>query len=116
MKGGDDEESFSDQDQATDTEEEKRDVDREAVEPVEERRQSVVDSEKGADASPGFAPIKPTHSRKSSRRPSMNGSTDGSYSFNPFDLDRVNTRDSFKRPTNSRKGSFTSSKTGKSRK
>lgn len=84
---------------------------REPVEEVE-RRNSLADSEKDLE-SPQFAPIRTTQSRATTIRRTSTGAYDG----NPFDLDRVNTRESFK-PANgrSRANSRASSKASKSRK
>ncbi|KAF2171347.1 hypothetical protein M409DRAFT_63670 [Zasmidium cellare ATCC 36951] len=77
-----------DSEEAADEEKYEHDRPREPVEEVE-RRQSLVESEKD-DESPQFAPIFRTiQSRTTERR----GST---YSGNPFDLDRIHTRESFK--------------------
>lgn len=80
---------------------------REEREEEEERRESIVESLPGDDAGPIFAPITATKSRT--------GRQDTEYNSSPFDLDRVNTRESFKRSnsmsrTRSRATSMSSSK------
>lgn len=110
----DDSEEKSDFIAPTDSEEaadeDNYDVDgRRPVEEVE-HRQSIVESEK-EDESPQFAPIRTIQSRTTIR-----GDANG-YDGNPFDLDRVNTRESFKPASGrSRAGSRASSKSGRSRK
>jgi len=89
-------------------------------EEVEEKHHSIADSvkdfEQGSasvkpEDSPQFAPIRTTKSRASST-----ARREG-YESNPFDLDRVNTRESFKRTdSRSRASSITSSKKGRGRK
>lgn len=100
-----------DSEEAVDEEKYEQDRPREPVEEVE-RRQSLADSEKD-DESPQFAPIRTTQSRTTERR----GSDTGAYSGNPFDLDRINTRESFKPASGrSRANSRASSKASKNRK
>lgn len=99
-----------DEEEALEEEKSRSDV---PCEEVEERRHSVADSEKDLEQSPQFAPIRSIQSRAGSlRRQASLG-----YDTSPFDLDRVNTRESFKRSASiSRAGSQASIKTGKSRK
>jgi len=76
----------------------------------EANEQEAIDYSYGdAEDQPGFARIKTNQSR-----PSMTASRRKSYEGNPFALDRVNTRESFKYEGSSKKGpglSRTSSKT-----
>ncbi|EME88247.1 uncharacterized protein MYCFIDRAFT_159481 [Pseudocercospora fijiensis CIRAD86] len=69
----------------------------------EARRESIIESEIGEDDEPRFAPI--TASKSRTAQPET------SYELSPFDLDRVNTRESFKRSASrSRANSRSSSK------
>ncbi|KAK4506504.1 hypothetical protein PRZ48_000236 [Zasmidium cellare] len=100
-----------DSEEAADEEKYDQDRPREPVEEVE-RRQSLADSEKD-DESPQFAPIRTIQSRTTERK----GSDTGAYNNSPFDLDRVNTRESFKPASGrSRANSRASSKASKNRK
>lgn len=67
----------------------------------EEQEQEAIDhSYDDANAQPGFARIKTNQSR-----PSISAQRRMSYEGNPFHLDRVNTRESFKWETKSTTGS-----------
>ncbi|EME50399.1 hypothetical protein DOTSEDRAFT_69055 [Dothistroma septosporum NZE10] len=78
---------------------------RHPTEPVEDLdlQNSTSISEK-EEESPGFQPIRTTKSRTTLAPRNTNG-----YDGNPFDLDRVNTRESFKHSTVSRSNSKSSS-------
>ena len=89
------EKEIDDTETATDTDVEKaepRNRRGEAVEEEEElpRRESVISSSTSDDGQPTFAPITTTKSRAERIQA-------GYYDHSPFDLDRVNTRESFKR-------------------
>lgn len=69
----------------------------------EDRRASVIDSDIGSDDEPRFVPITATKSRTAQ--------SETRYDASPFDLDRVNTRESFRRSSSrSRANSRSSSK------
>lgn len=78
---------------ATTTSPAKEEVEQPAQEAVEERRLSLADTEDGEDdaAGPRFVPIRTVSTRRTIRSEAREG-----YNLSPFDLDRVNTRDSFK--------------------
>ncbi|KAK4635324.1 Major facilitator superfamily multidrug transporter [Fulvia fulva] len=100
----------TDQDEAEDEEETTRH--QHPTEPVEEveRQNSITESEK-EEESAGFKPIRTTQSRTTLNRRNSQG-----YIGNPFDLDRVNTRESFKRAGVARSNSKSSStRTGRSK-
>jgi hypothetical protein len=82
--------------------------DRTAAEEVEEPHENWHDAPATADGSPRFESIVPTKSRTQTER---------GYDLSPFDLDRVNTRDSFRRTrshsTLGRTKSRASSKSGR---
>lgn len=99
----------TDSEEAADEDNYEQDGPREPVEEVE-HRPSLAESEK-EDESPGFAPIRTTQTRQSERRGSVGG-----YSGNPFDLDRVNTRESFRPASYRSRANSTSSKASKNRK
>jgi len=93
--------------------EEKEEGEREPREPVEERANSIADTEHEEENDARFQPIRTVSTRRTSR----SGARDG-YQSNPFDLDRVNTRDSFKSnrrnsTATSRASSLSRTKSGK---
>lgn len=90
-------------DKAKENEEEREETEQAAFDPVHQDRE--------AEAEAGFARIRTNQSR-----PSISGSRRKSYEGNPFHLDRVNTRESFKWESKSAKSgnlSRTSSRTSR---